>query len=185
MENNIHNDFFIKTIKDKQNAVDFLSGVLPDELLSKMDLSVIDYDDTSYMLNRFKDLFSDIVIKIKIDNKNADIFILIEHKSTLPDNNALYIQILSYIYTMYENDNVNKKDFRIIIPLVFFHGTNEWDIPEEFKDLFTVNDSVKNYMMNFKLLLYETADFDEANTDKFHKGTSKNQGFPKFKNTKP
>jgi len=90
IEENIHNDFFISIIKNRDNARDFLSGALPENIASKIDFNYLDYDDTSYIQNRFKDLFSDIVIKTKINNRNADIFILVEHKSTLPEANALF-----------------------------------------------------------------------------------------------
>nr|MBP7552612.1 Rpn family recombination-promoting nuclease/putative transposase [Spirochaetota bacterium] len=109
MEENIHNDFFINIIKNKKNAADFLSGVLPNEISSKIDFDYIDFDDTSYIQNRFKELFSDIVIRTKIENRYGDIYILIEHKSSLPESKALFLQILSYIYSMFEKDFNDKK----------------------------------------------------------------------------
>ena len=142
---------------------------LPKEISSRIDFEYIDFDDTSYIQNRFKDLFSDIVIKTRLENKNLDIFILIEHKSSVPDKNALFLQILSYIYSMFEKDHVDKNDFRIIIPLVFYHGKNKWDIPLEFLDLFNINDSIKKNMLNFKYILYDTKDFDTNKSDIIHK----------------
>jgi len=155
MENNIHNDFFISIIKNRENAIDFLSGVLPDKILKEIDFNYLDFDDTAYIQNRFKDLFSDIVIKTKINNKNTDIFILIEHKSTAPDDKALFLQTLNYIYSMLELDFNNKKDFRIIIPLVFYHGERKWKIPRYFLDLYDVNDDIKQFLLNFSYLLPE------------------------------
>ena len=168
MENNIHNDFFISIIKNRENAIDFLSGVLPDKILKEIDFNYLDFDDTAYIQNRFKDLFSDIVIKTKINNKNTDIFVLIEHKSTAPDDKALFLQTLNYIYSMLELDFNNKKDFRIIIPLVFYHGERKWKIPRYFLDLYDVTDDIKPFLLNFSYLLYDTIDFDDNNTEKFH-----------------
>ncbi|OHD17259.1 MAG: hypothetical protein A2086_11250 [Spirochaetes bacterium GWD1_27_9] len=168
MENNIHNDFFINIIKNKQNAIDFLSGVLPSDLLKEIDFNYLDFDDTSYIQNRFKEFFSDIVIKTKINDKNADIFVLIEHKSTLPDDKALFLQLLNYIYSMFENDYNDNKDFRLIIPLVFYHGEKEWKIHKSFLDLYDQKNNIKEYLLNFSYLLYDTKDFDENNPNQFH-----------------
>jgi len=169
MEENIHNDFFISLIKYKNNARDFLKLSLPEEISSKIDFNYIQYDDTSYIQNRFKDLFSDIVIKTKTEDKDTDIYILIEHKSTLPDKRALFLQILSYIYSMYEKDFKDKNDFRIIIPLVFYHGVEKWGIPEEFLDLYNVGKEIKSKLLNFRYILFDTKDFEIENSEIMHK----------------
>ncbi len=168
MEYNIHNDFFINIIKNRENARDFLAGVLPENIYKLLDLTNIDFDDTSYIQNRFKDLFSDIVIKTKIANRNVDIYLLVEHKSTVPDKNSLFLQILSYIYSMFEEDYKNGKDFRIVIPLVFYHGTKKWEIPGSLQDLFDVDNNIKQIIVNFSYLLYDTNNFNEEQKNKFH-----------------
>ena len=168
MENNIHNDFFVNIIKNRQNAIDFLSGVLPTDLLEEIDFNYLDFDDTSYIQNRFKEFFSDIVIKTKINGKNADIFVLIEHKSSIPDEKALFLQLLNYIYSMFENDYNDNKDFRLIIPFVFYHGEREWKINKSFLDLYDEKDNIKEYLLNFSYLLYDTKDFDDNKPAQFH-----------------
>ena len=168
MENNIHNDFFVNMMKDEKNASDFLWGVLPDDIKCHIDLTDINYDDTSHIQQRFKDLFSDIVIKTKIDSDDLDIYLLVEHKSVLPDEDALFLQILGYIYSMLEKDYTSKKSFRTVLPLVFYHGTGKWEIQQFFHDLYHINNSIKKYLLNFGYLLYNSSDFDENRKDQFH-----------------
>ncbi len=169
MEKNLHNDFFVNIIKNPDNARDFLLETLPSNISSKLDFKNLEFDDTSYIQTRFKEFFSDVVIKSKLDDKNIDIFILVEHKSYLPDTNALFLQILSYTYSMFERDFSDKKDFRLIIPIVFYHGTEKWDIPSEFSNIFSVDDSIKNLLLNFRYILYDTINFNIENSDAFHK----------------
>ena len=168
METNIHNDLFIDTIKNKKNARDFLKGVLPERISKDLDLSNIEYDDTTYIAKEFKEFFSDIVIKTKFCNKNMDIYCLIEHKSNLPNKSYFFHQILKYIYLMFTQDLNNNSDFRLILPIVFYHGKEKWGIPDFFIDIFDVpNNDIKRYLLNFSYVLFDTKEFDEKNKSRF------------------
>ncbi len=157
---NIHNDFFITTLKDKKNAQDFLKEALPKEITSLINFENLEYCDNTYILPDFKNYFSDMVIKTTIKEQPADIYFLLEHKSTPPKANELFLQILSYIFAMFQEDHKNKKDFRIVLPLVFYHGVQKWNIPTEFKELFKVDAIFKDNILNFNYTLYDTANLN-------------------------
>jgi len=70
---------------------------------------------------------------------------------------------------MFEKDFNDNKNFRIIIPLVFYHGEKKWNIPKQFLDLYDTNIDLKNSLLNFGYILYDTAGFDIKNSDLFHK----------------
>ena len=55
---------------------------------------------------------------------------------------------------MWKEDYKNKKQFRIIIPVVFYHGKSNWNIPLEFIDNFNINDDIKNGLLNFRYVLF-------------------------------
>jgi len=101
-----------------------------------------------------------MVIKTTIKEQPADIYFLLEHKSTPPKANELFLQILSYIFAMFQEDHKNKKDFRIVLPLVFYHGVQKWNIPTEFKELFKVDAIFKDNILNFNYTLYDTANLN-------------------------
>ncbi|MFY9377642.1 MAG: Rpn family recombination-promoting nuclease/putative transposase, partial [Peptococcia bacterium] len=162
---NIHNDFFITTLKDKKNAQDFLKEALPKEITSLIDFNNLEYCDNSYIQPDFKNYFSDMVLKTTIQGKATDIYFLLEHKSAPPKGNSLFLQILSYIFAMFQEDYKNKSDFRIILPLVFYHGVQKWNIPTEFKDLFDISKPLKENILNFNYTLYDTANLDLENAD--------------------
>ncbi len=157
---NIHNDFFITTLKDKKNAQDFLKEALPKEIVPLLDLENLEYCDNSYIQPDFKNYFSDMVLKTTLQGKPTDIYFLLEHKSTPPKANHLFLQILSYIFAMFQEDYKNKKDFRMILPLVFYHGVQKWNIPTEFKDLFDISNPLKENILNFNYTLYDTANLN-------------------------
>ncbi len=119
---NIHDGFFIKTIKIKQNAIDFLKAAVPSQILKHINLNKIEYEDTSYIKKNLCKNFSDLVIKTEIAGKEAKIYFLIEHKSAQGTKKELFYQLLRYRFLILEEDILNKKGLRPVIPLVFYHG---------------------------------------------------------------
>ena len=79
---NIHDAFFLKTMKVKENAIDFLKVALPAKILKYLDLKKIEYEDTSYIKKTLSKYFSDLVIKTEIEGKKAYLYFLLEHKSS-------------------------------------------------------------------------------------------------------
>ncbi len=123
MENSkIHDNFFKKTFKDKKNIRDFLKLSLPEEIKGEIDYSFIKIDNTGYVSENIKGYFSDIVIKTRLKSKtgkdrplNADIYILFEHKSY--KDKRIFVQLLKYMYLMWQKDADNNKPLRVILLL--------------------------------------------------------------------
>ncbi len=133
MENSkVHDKFFKKTFSDKKNIRDFLKLSLPEGIKEEIDYSFINVDNTGYVSENIKGYFSDIVIKTRLKSKtgkdsplNADIYILFEHKSY--KDKRIFVQLLKYMYLMWQKDSDNSKPLRIVLPLVFYHGGSWWD----------------------------------------------------------
>ncbi len=161
----INDKFFKKTFSDLDNTRAFLKIVLPEPLRKATDFSKIEIDTTNYVSNRFKESFSDAVVKTKIkttDEKakelDADIYILLEHKCYR--DVAIFIQLLRYMYLMWQKDMDEKKPLRLIIPVVFYHGKEKWNIPRSFIEQFNVSDEIKKFLLNYRYILFDTRDWD-------------------------
>jgi predicted transposase/invertase (TIGR01784 family) len=176
--NNVHDKLFHQVFKNPVNTGEFLSIILPETLLCRIDLSKLEIDDTRYITKKFEDLFSDLVFKTKMTAKSgggrkrrikidADIYIILEHKSS--QEPAILIQLLWYMLMVWEKDLAEKKSPRVIIPVVFYHGKKKWNIPRSFIDQFDVDDEVKEFLLNYRYILFDTRDWD------FH--DAKNEGF--------
>jgi predicted transposase/invertase (TIGR01784 family) len=48
----------------------------------------------------------------------------------------------------------------VIIPLVFYHGKDPWNVPRSFVDQFDVSDEIKEYLLNYRYILFDTKDWD-------------------------
>ncbi|GAH72652.1 unnamed protein product, partial [marine sediment metagenome] len=158
---NIHNNFIHNILKQSENASDFLMVSLPDDIIKHIDLTKIDYDDTGYVLKNFKEYFSDLVVKTRTKDNEVDIYYLVEHKSCYKSSEAIFLQILKYKYSMWEEDFKNERDWRIIIPVVLYHGEKKWKVPESFKDIFNAPIDIKKYLFDFKYILFDTKDIDK------------------------
>ncbi|MCK4764356.1 MAG: Rpn family recombination-promoting nuclease/putative transposase, partial [Candidatus Aminicenantes bacterium] len=155
--NNVHDKFFKKTFEDPNNAGTFLKFALPGNLRDAVELSNIEIDATNYVSKQFRECFSDIVIKTKMKPQSneeegipVDIYILFEHKYSR--DAGIFIQLLYYMYTMWQKDIDEKKDLRIIIPFVFYHGKEKWNIPRSFAEQFKVSGAVKDFLLNYRYI---------------------------------
>ncbi|MFC2141281.1 Rpn family recombination-promoting nuclease/putative transposase [Acidobacteriota bacterium] len=160
---NIHNNLFIKTFPDPENVKVFLKMALPESITSMIDFSEIDIDFTTYISDEIKDYYSDIVIKTLLrtgDNRTIllDIYILIEHKTEA--KNKSLVQILKYLYFEWQKDVDQKRPLRVIIPLIFYHGEDPWNVPRSFVDQFDVSDDIKEFLLNYRYILFDTKDWD-------------------------
>ena len=159
---NVHDKFFKELFSQRENVKDFLKGALPAGIVKEINFDKIKLENTEYIDKEYKSDFSDLVVKTKLKNKKAaDIYILFEHKSYR--DRKVILQLLSYMLKMWKQDMDNKHDLRIIIPLVFYHGRKKWDIPLCFKDNFECSESLKEYLLDYRYILFDTNAFEIGN----------------------
>jgi predicted transposase/invertase (TIGR01784 family) len=162
----IHDKLFKETFKKKENAETLMKKVLPEEIKKRLDFSDIEVGPTDYVSKKFKDFFSDIVIKTKIKSKkgkriDTDVCLILEHK--IEGRKTIFIQFLQYMVHEWQKDIDEKKPLRIIIPLVFYHGEKDWKVPRAFVDQFEVDDEVKAFLLNYRYILFDTKSWDFRN----------------------
>ena len=161
---NVHDNYFKSMFKKRENVRDFLSASLPDKITKYIDFNKIEIDDSGYISNEVKGYFSDIVVRTRIKGKRKgektpiDVYILFEHKSYQDKN--IYFQLLRYMYLMWQQDMREGRKLRVIVPFVFYHGRSRWKLSRDFRDVFEVDDDMKEYLMNYRYVLFDTNDDD-------------------------
>ena len=164
----VHNNFFLKVFKDPANTVDFLKGVFPPDIVKTLDLKSVKTENTSYVDEKLRGHISDLVIRMNTKTgEKTDIYVLFEHKSYM-DRTILW-QLLRYQYLMLEEDFNAKRKFRIIVPIVFYHGKTKWKIERCLNQTMKVPELLKKYVLNFEYMLFDTRDFDLSQHEKFGK----------------
>jgi predicted transposase/invertase (TIGR01784 family) len=122
---NPHDEFF-KTVFSKKEVIrDFLKFIGVE----------VDYNSLTLLPTekntKYKKFYLDLAFKTKYKNKDAQVYILFEHKS-YPDK-KVYFQVLNYALSIWEKE----EKLTPIIPIIFYHGKN-FKIVDNFEKLFSI-----------------------------------------------
>src|SRR5208337_2490321 len=99
---NPHDRLFKEVFSDAENAADFINGVFPVYIKSRLDLSSLTLDNNSYIDEELAEYFSDMVYScIYNGNMRIKVTILFEHKS-YPARYPM-LQILKYLLKIWES----------------------------------------------------------------------------------
>ncbi|MGD2088470.1 MAG: Rpn family recombination-promoting nuclease/putative transposase [Candidatus Aminicenantes bacterium] len=90
--------------------------------------------------------------------KPVDIYFIIEHKTE--GRAEIFIQVLKYMVFEWEKDYNNNNPPRVIIPVVFYHGLDQWKVPLSFADQFDVDDELKRFLLDYRYVLFDTNTWD-------------------------
>jgi predicted transposase/invertase (TIGR01784 family) len=127
-----HHDHFFKTIfKDKDNAIDFISGAFPNNIRSNLKLTTLKITESSFTDRKLKKHFSDVVYECEtVKGEQTFITILFEHKSFVPQ--YPHVQLLRYFTGIWELQIKQKRELTPVIPVIVYHGGKRW-IKKEFQ----------------------------------------------------
>lgn len=145
---NIHDKFIKQILSDKELAIEFLQHYLPEELVKTLDFGTLQQQDTSYITDRLKTSYSDLLWRVKIKGRDSlQISLLLEHKSS-PDTKTAF-QLLEYLALGYQKQLRERKEPELIVPVLYYHGKRKWKfraIKEYFNDY---PDFLKKYLPAF------------------------------------
>ena len=163
-----HDQFYKQVFKNPDNTRDFIKEYLPEKVTRELDLSSIQVHDPGTNSEEETEYISDIVVSCETKNgKPADLYFLFEHKSY--KDKHIYLQLLRYLYEAWSTDFRRKREYRVVIPVVFYHGKSAWNLPIHFIDNFDVNANLKAFMLDFSYLLFDTnkwhPDLENPETD--------------------
>jgi Uncharacterized conserved protein len=162
---NPHDKFFKDTFSNPLVTRDFIESYLPESILKMVDLSELEIQNGSHVDEELSELFSDMLFRTKINQRDGYLYFLFEHKS-YPDR-MVALQLLTYMVRIW-NRNVNKKldtHIPMIIPMVLCHGETKWKINPMFSDLILDFDilpkEVKQMIPDYRYLLYDLSQFSD------------------------
>ena len=120
--NQKHDKIFKEMLSDKKSTVDFINSFLHLNLVE----DDIEKYEKEFRTSEFSNVEADVVYKIK----NKNVFILIEHQSSV-DYKMSY-RIMCYKYAIIESaidkKRLKEKSYRIpmVIPIVLYTGKRKW-----------------------------------------------------------
>jgi predicted transposase/invertase (TIGR01784 family) len=157
--NNVHDKLFKEVFQDKDNAVDFIQGIISKELLNHLDLSTLKLDNTTYVTDQLEQYYSDIVYTCLHAGNKLEIAILFEHKSY----NVKYphIQLLQYIINIWTLSIKQNKPLKIVLPILLYHGKEKWDYRSVYDYFANLSGHFKVFIPAFDYILVDLSQYKD------------------------
>lgn len=168
-----HDKFFKKSFEDLDLVRNFSSNYLPEELLSLVDLDSLEPEKGAFVSNVLEESFTDMLFKVKLNQQDAYLCFLFEHKSTVYHDISL--QLLGYMLDVWKSvDRNTDGKLPVVIPLLIYHGRYAWNVGLKLSDLFAqIPGTVQEYVPDYKYVLFDLSRFSEDDI----KGSIKNRLF--------
>ena len=133
---NPHDRFFKETFSHLPTARDFIRYYLPGPLHTALDLRTLTIVKESFIDEQLRNYFSDLLFHAtRKQGGDVLIYILLEHKS-LPDV-MVALQLFLYLARIWQpNFQDKQKPLPLIFPVVFYHGSEKWNVSQQFSSLF-------------------------------------------------
>jgi predicted transposase/invertase (TIGR01784 family) len=157
--NNPHDKYFKQVMGNVETAKSFLENYLPSKVVEMIDLSTLEPEKDSFIEKKLRDIYSDLLFKARINNKDGYLYFLFEHKSYVEKRIA--IQLLKYIISIWEQKiyKEKKEKLPVVIPVVVHHGRSKWNedttLGSQIEDYDNLPDYIKKYIPDFMYNLYD------------------------------
>ena len=153
-----HDRLIRETLEDHDRTVEFLKQALPPKITELLQWESLTREEGTFIDEKLKEFQTDILFSIQTRYSwTINIYILFEHKSH-PDRNILN-QLLRYLALIYSR-NMGAP----VIPLVFYHGREVWNIPVNFTHALglpvELRELLREYLPDFSYALYNLKDQD-------------------------
>lgn len=137
----------------RENAVSFFKEYLPSEIVSKVDWRTLKISKSSFVEND-RERFSDIVYEVAAKGKLLLIYLLMEHQSSVDREMPLrFLGYLADLWKLWWKQNPKAKKLPGIIPVLFYHGKEGWNVSVHFQDLLDEPEFTFEFVPKFKYLL--------------------------------
>ncbi|WP_257490761.1 Rpn family recombination-promoting nuclease/putative transposase [Anaerosalibacter massiliensis] len=162
---NPHDKFFKEVFGKVEVTKDFIENYLPKNILRVIDTSTLEPQKDGFITEDLEEMFSDMLFKVNINNKEGYIYLLFEHKSYKSKN--ISFQLLKYMIEIWEA-KINKGniyELPVIIPLVIYHGKGRWNLNTSLGELITgyenLPEDIKKYIPNYEYLIYDLSQYTD------------------------
>ncbi len=159
---NPHDKLFREIWSNQQEALSFLENYLPDDILELIDPDSLEISKDTFIEEELKDLYADLLYRVKFKDEPGYIYLLFEHKS-YPDR-LIHLQLLGYLHRIWKLHvkQTGNKRLPMIVPLVLYHGKTKWHMDTEFATLFSgPYEKLQTFIPNFEFVLYDLTRFSD------------------------
>lgn len=157
---NPHDSFFKQTFSRIDVARDIFQRFLPRDVLACLDLQTLAPAKDSFIDDDLRQTFSDLVFEIELfSGKPALVCLLLEHKSESDWLTAF--QTLKYVVRVNERRLRDGLPLCCVIPVVVYHGPQEWTSPMDVYDLIDCPPALGRFVPRFRYELLDLGTYSD------------------------
>lgn len=145
-------------------AKNFLQHYLSDGLLKRVELDSMEPQKYTFIDEKMRVSFSDLLFNAKIGDETGYFYILFEHKSY--PSNDIALKLYRYLGEIF-HAKINRRifpDVPIVIPFVIYHSKDQWDVLRILNDMIVEESKyatdVSRHIPNFEYLLFDFSQLD-------------------------
>lgn len=148
-----YDEYFSYILSDTESVRDFILNSLPDPVIELLDLESISVSRKSYVDHDIKASRSDVLIRTRVRDRPAIVYVLVEHKSS-PERWTV-LQLLKYMVRIWEKEvkgrrgKAHREPLSVIIPIIFYCGLRIWRYPLAFDEYFDTPADLEHFIPDF------------------------------------
>jgi predicted transposase YdaD len=162
-----HDSLFRFVFGKPVHAASELRAVLPAPLVNRLDLASLHPVNGSFVDEELKNRHADVLMRTRLDGREAFVYVLIEHQSS-PDR-MMPLRMLRYLMRIWDRfleENPRAKRLPMIVPLVVYQGSRRWTYPVELSELLDVDPEIArlagSFLPQFRFVLDDLTKLDQA-----------------------
>ncbi|MBF0341940.1 MAG: Rpn family recombination-promoting nuclease/putative transposase [Magnetococcales bacterium] len=146
-----HDRLFRALMSHPETAGAFLRESLPPEVSRLLALEPPELVDGSFVEERLRPCFSDRLFQARtVSGKTLFLYVLLEHKSY--EDKKVGWQIFRGVSAFLDQktrEDENWQKLPAILPMLLYHGQQEWRFPNEFLALVDADEALRPWLLNF------------------------------------
>ena len=153
-----HDNLFHTAFSSPKGAAGLLAGVLPAELVRRIDLASLAPRSTKFTGPHLLTRHSDLLFAANLEGREVLIYVLIEHQST--NEPFMLVRLLLYMALTWDGYVRDEKPARYlppILPVVVHHSEGGWSAATRFEDVIDPAalelEGMLRYIPRFEMLL--------------------------------
>jgi len=147
----LHDKGYKKLLKNKSIFRELLETFVPEAWVKELDFDTCETLDKSFISGHYKETASDIIYKVKRNQHESFVVILMEFKSTVERFISLHLaNYVTNFYMDYVESTSNVKLLPPVFPILVYSGDKEWLAPTKITDVIEDSQLLGKYALNFE-----------------------------------
>jgi len=158
----LHDKGYKRLLKNKRIFRELIETFVTEAWVKELDFDTCETLDKSFISDHYKETASDLIYKIKRNQRESYVVILMEFKSKVERFISLHLaNYLTNFYMDYVESTPNVKLLPPVFPLLVYNGDKEWTAPTKISDVIEDSRLLGKYGLNFEYFAIPVNGYDK------------------------